>query len=244
MQTLFHYAVPRPKPESLVLTVFLFCSFELSFLINYASMTRNRNHPTPSPAACPERSRRASAAGKIKATHKVCSGLLFLTCATYKRIPLFRYRKPCRIFLENLIFYRKKYDLKINGYVLMPNHFHLLLWFPAHHKFADFLRELKGATAKQTLDWIKHRNYTKLLSHLRHTKQPKRRKDSRYSVWQRNSYVTSILNPRMARVRLNYLHSNPCREKLAKTPEEYPWSSAAVYAGKEHSTIQIDLLEF
>lgn len=198
-------------------------------------MTPIRKPLTPSPAA--------SAAGKIKATHKVRSGLLFLTCTTHKRIPLFRYRKPCEIFLESLAFYRKKYELKLHGYVIMPNHFHLLFHFPDHHNFGDFLREIKGATAKQILDWIKKRNYTKLLAHLQHDRLQKRRKDSRYSIWQRNSYATAILNPAMARTRLNYIHENPCRQGQATVPEDFLWSSAMSYAGKSKSPFPIDLLE-
>jgi REP element-mobilizing transposase RayT len=198
-------------------------------------MTPIRKPHTPSPAA--------SAAGKIKATHKVRSGPLFLTCTTHKRIPLFRYRRPCNIFLESLAFYRGKYELKLHGYVIMPNHFHLLLHFPAHYNFGNFLREIKGATAKQILDWAKKRSYTKLLARLRHDKQQKRRKGSRYSVWQRNSYATAILNPAMARTRLNYIHENPCRQKLVTMPEDFPWSSAMNYSGKSKAPFQVDLLE-
>ena len=106
-------------PGGSVLTMDIFVPLKTLLHINCYSMTKTPKPTTPSPAA--------SAAGKIKATHKVRSGLLFLTCATYKRIPLFRYRKPCRILLESLVFYREKYDSKIYGYVLMPNHFHLLL---------------------------------------------------------------------------------------------------------------------
>ena len=91
-------------------------------------MTTVSKSTTSSPAA--------SAAGRIKATQKVRSGLMFLTGVTYKRIPLFRYRKPCQIFVEHLSFYRQKYGFKLHGFVIMPNHFHLLIHLPPHHELA------------------------------------------------------------------------------------------------------------
>ena len=169
---------------------------------------------------------------------------MFLTGVTYKRIPLFRYRKPCQIFVEHLSFYRQKYGFKLHGFVIMPNHFHLLIHLPPHHELADFLREFKGSSAKQILDWIKRGDNKRLLSRLSLGGSPKRRKDSRHAVWQRNNYATGLLSAALVCQKLYYLHDNPRREGLVKRPEEYPWSSASIYAGGKDSAVEIDLLVF
>ncbi|MFQ5817285.1 MAG: transposase [Terriglobia bacterium] len=193
------------------------------------------NHTASSPAA--------PAAGKLKATHKARVGFLFISATTYRRLPLFRYRRPCQIFFENLEFYHRKYNFRLHAYVLMPNHFHLLINFPADRRLADFLRDFKSAVGIQILDWLKTEGRTQLLSRLALNRSPQRRKDPRYAVWQRDSYITPLVSTKLLRQRLNYIHANPIREGLAATPEAYPYSSARAYTGKGLSLAKIDPLE-
>ncbi len=195
-----------------------------------------RQPSTPSPAA--------PAAGKIKATHKARAGILFISGVTHRRIPLFRYRGPCQIFFENLVFYQRKYGFKLHAYVLLPNHFHLLINFPPEQALASFLRDFKSSIGIQIVDWLREKQYSQLLAQLTLSHSRKRWKDSQYAVWQRISYMTPLLNAKMIQRRLNYIHDNPRREKLAQEPDSYPWSSAGAYVGGTKPPVSVVLLTF
>lgn len=186
----------------------------------------------------------APAAGKIKATHKARAGFLFITGVTRRRIPLFRHLAPSQIFFENLAFYRRKYEFKLHAYVLLPNHFHLLIDFPPEQTLANFLRDFKSSTGIQIVEWLKEKQYSQLLGQLALSHSRKRWKDSQYAVWQRNSYMTPLLNAKMIQRRLNYIHDNPRREKLVQEPDNYPWSSVGAYSGTRRTPVPVDLLTF
>ncbi len=195
-----------------------------------------RQPSTPSPAA--------PAAGKIKATHKARAGFLFITGVTRRRIPLFRHLAPCQIFFENLVFYQRKYGFKLHAYVLLPNHFHLLTNFPPEQALTSFLRDFKSSIGIQIVEWLKEKQYSQLLGQLALSHSRKRWKDSQYAVWQRNSYMTPLLNAKMIQRRLNYIHDNPRREKLVQEPDNYPWSSVGAYSGTRRTPVPVDLLTF
>ena len=51
----------------------------------------------------------------------------YVTAVTYGRIPLFREAELCELFITALAETRIKDPFKLIGYVLMPDHFHLLV---------------------------------------------------------------------------------------------------------------------
>lgn len=180
----------------------------------------------------------------MKASKKAHSGFLFISGSTYRRIPVFRYKKPCEIFLESLEAYRRKYEFRVHAYALLPDHYHVLLWFPPDRRPVDFLRDFKSLVAKRILDWLRKERLDRLLARFQLRQTPRRERDARYCVLQYNSYVKTLADSRMLRQKLNYIHSNPVREGLAATPEAYLYSSARAYAEKGLSIIKIDRLEF
>jgi len=179
----------------------------------------------------------------MKASKKAHSGFLFISGSSYRRIPVFRYRKPCRIFLQTLEAYRHKYGLRLYAYAVMPDHYHLLLWLPPDRQLVDFLRDFKSLAGKRILDWLRREELTRLLSRFELNRKPRQERDARYCVLQYNSYVKTIANASMLRQKVNYIHTNPVREGLAATPEAYELSSARAYAGKGLSWVKVDRIE-
>ena len=51
----------------------------------------------------------------------------FVTTVTFKRLPIFRSEEACKIFVNVLDELRKTHKLRVSGYVIMPDHVHLLL---------------------------------------------------------------------------------------------------------------------
>lgn len=181
------------------------------------------NHPcSPSPVA-------HATGKKIYAGKKVQTGCIFLTANTYRRVPVFKESSLCQIFLRELDFYRVKYGFELYAYVLLPDHFHLLLSFPPDQNFADFLRDFKSALGRFVIDWAKAKNRTQLLARLQLPTAPKRRKDPRFCVLQPNSYVRAVLSSSMFKQKLDYIHANPVRERLVAHAVDYPYSSLRNY---------------
>ncbi len=180
----------------------------------------------------------------MKASKPSQCGFLFISGAVYRRIPIFRYDKPCEIFLQTLEAYRRRYAMRVHAYALMPDHYHVLLDFPVQHRLVDFLRDFKSLVGKQILEWIRQEGLSHLLASFQLSRSQHRERDARYCVLQYNSCVRTLPGPRALQQKLNYVHSNPVREGLSTTPEAYAYSSARAYAGKRLSVVKIDLLEF
>jgi REP element-mobilizing transposase RayT len=165
-------------------------------------------------------------------------GWLFITGATHRRIPLFKIREHCDIFLENLRFYRKKYGYDVKGYVLLPDHYHLLLALPADTDLRSMLRDFKSAIGRQVVDALKKTERNRLLQQLSVDRLPRRRKDARFRVLQPDNYIKRVVSDSFFRQKLNYMHENPVREGLVQKPADYRYSSARWYAGKEDELVQ------
>ena len=113
----------------------------------------------------------------------------------------------------------------IYGFVVMPNHLHVL-W------------ELNGFNGHE----MPHASFNKATSHLiikdlkafhinvlAHFKVTE--KGRSYRVWQRDPLAVLMDSKSKFEQKLDYIHNNPLGEKwnLAKYPEEYYWSSAKFY---------------
>src|SRR5690242_9608630 len=75
----------------------------------------------------------------------------FVTFCCYHRSPLFIARQPMEIFERALERVWKSFDLRVYGYVVMPEHVHLLLSEPHRGTLADALKSLKQGAARRLI---------------------------------------------------------------------------------------------
>ena len=59
------------------------------------------------------------------------------------------------------------------------------------------------------------------------------RKVAGYKFWQEDNYVESVVSLPFFVQKLNYIHLNPVRQEFVDRPEDYPYSSARNYAGRQ-----------
>jgi putative transposase len=72
----------------------------------------------------------------------------FITFSCYRRLP-YLHNDPARIiFEETLEQVRQRHKFYLFGYVVMPEHVHLLISEPEHQSLAATMRVLKGETSK------------------------------------------------------------------------------------------------
>ena len=130
-----------------------------------------------------------------------------------------------QIIIDSLTFMVNKNWIKIYGFVVMPNHIHLILSLHKKDKIA-FQRDFLKHTAQLILENLKDKNYTEILSKLLSSQA-----DRKYQVWERRPKWIMIENELILKQKLAYIHANPLQDKwnLCKFAEEYKYSSALFY---------------
>ncbi|MBS1687052.1 MAG: transposase [Bacteroidetes bacterium] len=118
--------------------------------------------------------------------------------------------------------------LKIYGFVIMPNHYHMILTIPSPHKPEDILRDIHKWTSRKMIQWLKEGH--DLLASCRVDAA-----DRAYQIWERNSLPVRLYTPAVFQQKLDYIHNNPLQAhwQLAAVPEDYHYSSARYYLCNE-----------
>ncbi|MGH8403753.1 MAG: transposase, partial [Gammaproteobacteria bacterium] len=69
--------------------------------------------------------------------------LQFITSSTYRRAPIFSNPACCQFFVEALRAARSKFRFRLVGWVLMPEHFHVLLQPALARQTSDIVKGVK-----------------------------------------------------------------------------------------------------
>ena len=133
--------------------------------------------------------------------------------------------KPDRfkdIIISSLLFLKNEESVVVYGFVIMPNHIHLI-WqiqdgFIKEKVQLRFLR----FTGQQLKFELAKTNPAKLEAFR------VRAQDREYQIWERNSLSIDLWTQEVFIQKLNYIHNNPLQEKwkLAEYTEDYKYSSA------------------
>ncbi len=146
--------------------------------------------------------------------------LHFVTFSCYRRRPLLRTIRAR--------------DRLLVGYVVMPEHVHLLLGEPAKKDPSKILQVLKQKVARALLK--KRRRGTN--GQLSLPFESSTREEAHF--WQRRFYDFNVWSEKKLKEKLEYMHANPVQRKLVEHARDWPWSSWAHYAGKGESRIRIN----
>ncbi len=167
--------------------------------------------------------------------------LHFLTGNVYGRIPVFGQPEFCSIFLDSLDYCRRKYQLQVYGFVIMPDHFHLLVGVPRDGVLSNFLRDWKGFTAHSLVERMQERGKRVWLKKF-HTGPSQRRRDARFHIFQADTHVEGIFSKHFVKQKLDYIHKNPVVAGLAQREVDYPYSSARNWFLNDQSIFRVDEL--
>ncbi len=161
----------------------------------------------------------------------------FITFSCYHRFRLLRHPRVIRIFLSELERLRRN-GIVILGYVIMPEHVHLVLLPPDGIRLGVEVGRLKSRSAREmlpALDDIYGQRTEKL--------RAKRDGAERRVFWQRRCYDHNCRTPETAKEKIEYCHKNPVTRGLVSCPADYPWSSFRWYHDLPGVEIEIDGIE-
>ena len=123
--------------------------------------------------------------------------MMFITTNLDQRRNIFAEAPCARIAVETLFSIQDFYPFFLYGFVIMPDHCHLLLRIPEGGSVSKVIGVYKRAVTFNI---------------------------GRGPIWQSRFHVEIPHDP--LRV-LNYIHENPVVAGLCEKPGEYPWSSAS-----------------
>jgi putative transposase len=139
----------------------------------------------------------------------------FITFSCHQRQPYLTDNESRTAFEETLELVRRRHQLLVFGYVLMPEHVHLLISEPKRQALADTLRVLKGETSKR------------LKNHPR-------------PFWHTRYHDFNVITAGKQVEKLRYIHRNPVERGLVEKPEDWPWSSFRHYLTGEPGRVEIE----
>lgn len=160
----------------------------------------------------------------------------FVTTTCHNWLKLLASHDACEIVANSLNFLTSKYQCHISGYVIMPNHLHLILYFPLQNRLSEFMRDFKKFTSVKLRQLIEAAGSPDVVEHLRYE-----HREQKFKVWMDRFDDVCITSADMLRVKLEYIHNNPLQEhwQLAAIPEGYVYSSAGFYEGSDSGKVAI-----
>jgi putative transposase len=157
----------------------------------------------------------------------------FITTSCYQRLPLLGSAKNRDLFAKVLEQVRRRYGFAVVGYVIMPEHVHLLL------------TEAKRGNPSVVMQAIKQGFARRLLARLRRagsSQQPPfwTEPTERGRIWQPRFYDFVVFSEKKRVEKLRYMHRNPVKRGLVVSPEQWRWSSYRHYAYDEVGPVLVN----
>src|SRR4029077_13984574 len=144
----------------------------------------------------------------------------------YKRLPLLETAQARNLFVEELRKIRRHYGFLLVGYVVMPEHVHMLIGEPKEGTLSTVLQMLKQRVSRKMRKNERHESVAGLPQ-----------------FWQSRFYDFNVYSESKKKEKLEYMHANPVQRGLVKNPGAWMWSSFLFYEKGEAGLVPIDLVE-
>lgn len=172
------------------------------------------------------------------ASHRIDGQIYYITSTIYNRLPIFTNARYIIPLIDSLNYYRFQYPFRLLGYVIMPDHMHLVTFPKEAAMLSNMMRDFKKFTATRIIRQAQVEQNQKLLDAFIYAGTETGRSDKK--VWQDDFWEVNIYTEHFLRQKLNYIHRNPVRAGLVAKPEEYAYSSYRNYVLNDDRLIEID----
>jgi putative transposase len=148
--------------------------------------------------------------------YQKCGVFHFITFSCYQRQPKLGTARERTVFEQELERVRQRYRFVVAGYVVMPEHVHLLLSEPCRSSLAVVVQVLKQCTSHRL------------------------KSGGAEAFWQRRYYDFNVWSEIKRIEKLRYIHRNPVARGLVEKPEDWAWSSFRHHATGLPGNIEIE----
>jgi len=136
-----------------------------------------------------------------------------LTFSCYHRLPYLASLEAKNLFEDALERIRKKYNFVVAGYVVMPEHVHLMVNEPKQSSLDQAVKAIKLSVTLRRSERL---------------------------FWQARYHDFNVFSEDKRVEKLRYMHRNPVVRGLIEKPEDWPWSSFRHYATGTEGTVEIE----
>jgi putative transposase len=147
----------------------------------------------------------------------------FYTATVRNWLPLLADDNCKQIIMESLNFLVKQKKARIDAFVIMKNHIHLI-WQPLPPYSLSRLQLIFMKFTAQKIKFYYMKNDPELIEKYRVNLT-----NRKYQIWKREALSIELFTPAVFHQKLEYIHQNPVKAGLCKFPEEYKYSSASYY---------------
>ena len=149
----------------------------------------------------------------------------FFTATILEWNHLLKHDKYKNIITDSLDYLVNNQRVAVYGFVIMPNHIHLIWHIAENNKRQDIQRDFLKYTA-QMIKFDLEANHPLILEKFKVDA-----KDRNYQIWERNPLSIDLWTENVLLQKLNYIHENPLKShwNLCNEAWEYRYSSAKFY---------------
>jgi putative transposase len=163
--------------------------------------------------------------------------LHFLTFSCYRRLPLLGKPDERTEFVRALGKIRQRHGFPLVGYVVMPEHVHLLIGETPRVTPSKVLAALKQVVARELLP--RHQS----LRSESWPPGPRRNAPALPRFWEPRFHDFNVYSAAKRREKLDYIHANPVKRGLVEDPAAWLWSSYSFYQNGDPGLVSIDLVD-
>ncbi len=149
-------------------------------------------------------------------------------------MPLFKNKDVREIVYQSMNYLRHKDKFCILAYVLMPEHFHWIIFKKGLLDPSKIMGDLKKFTAREIFKLLKDEPV------IGRAFIDQSYKDQKYSVWKETYRGEVIYQGKFLRQKIDYLHANPVRKGLVKNTTDWADSSAGFYLLNKPGPLALD----
>src|SRR5438105_2746915 len=160
--------------------------------------------------------------------------LHFVTFSCYQRLPLLGTARARNVFVEALAEIRVRYEFALAGYVVMPEHVHVLIGESQKANPSVVLKVLKQRVSRDLRDEKKIMTAGEMGSPFQGDVQ------ELPCFWHARFYDFNVYSAKKKKEKLEYMHANPVKRGLVEHPGAWVWSSFSFYLGRGTGLVPID----
>lgn len=172
-------------------------------------------------------------------------GIYFVTATTVNWVDVFTRPLYKDILIDSFRFAAREKGMRIHAYVIMTNHFHMVVSAEDSLTLAATFRDVKKFTAHSIFKLIRdnpqesRKNWLLSMFGFEGRKTPDSRENR---LWQEGMHPKELVTADQLENAINYVHMNPVRAGITFEPWEYRYSSAIDYMTDQKGLIDLVML--
>lgn len=169
-------------------------------------------------------------------------GVYFITFTCTHWLPLIELTQSFDV-VYNWFTYLKTKGHYVAGYIIMPNHVHMLIAFRnTGQSINTIIGNGKRFMAYEIIKRLKQQNNEYLLNRLHNlVNHSDKVRNKNHEIWEDSFDWKDCRDNEFMKQKLDYMHNNPCKGKwtLAAAPVDYAHSSAKYYITGEQGIFEV-----